>query len=76
VGRSLLVSSVAEPPGPESVTLARASAQLGSAGRANANGDDPSPSAVSGISNRMANSSPPSGACTHVFGNERFERLA
>ena len=48
MGISVSLSSVAEPPGPESVMLARFPAHVGSAGRAKTKEPRPSASAVSG----------------------------
>ena len=56
-GRSVLSSSVAEPPGPERVMLARDS---GHSGRTKAKEELPSPSATTGIWNGSENNSSPS----------------
>ena len=58
-GVSVSLSSVTDPPGPESVMLARRIAQPGSTGRTKAKDELPSPSATSGMAKPTEKSSPP-----------------
>lgn len=59
VGASVSLSSVAEPPGPESVMLSNWSAQPDSAGSTNAKEERPPPSANSGMAKSSVKSSLP-----------------
>ena len=58
-GISVSLSSVTDPPGPESVMLARRTAQPGSTGRTKAKDDLPSPSVTSGMAKPTEKSSSP-----------------
>ena len=59
MGRSVWRSSVAEPPGPDRVMVARLSCQSGCMGSAKAKLEAPSPWATSGMSKARVNNSAP-----------------